>query len=81
MRNKKTANGEEQINGKAVASPPNMSMSIDYGGIIASVQADHENYVAKISGKIGKVEGWAFHQFVIRFIKSLERASNTKEPF
>ncbi len=58
----------------------NMSLSINYGDVVASVRADRDKYVAKITGKIGEVDGLPFHQFVIRFIKSIESASNINDP-
>lgn len=57
-----------------------MTLSLNYGDVTASVQADEENYVARITGKLGRVEEWPFHQFVIRFMKSIEKASAFKDP-
>ncbi len=57
----------------------NMSLSINYGDIIASVKADRKNYIAKITGKVGEVEGITFHHFVMRFIQSIENASRVNK--
>lgn len=71
---------EQKKSGGNMHAAANMSLSINYGDVIASVKADKDTYVAKITGKVGDVEGWPFHQFVIRFIKSIERATNANEP-
>ena len=67
-------------NGKEMNAAVNMSLSINYGDVSASVKADKEMYVAKITGKVGEVEAWPFHQFIIGFIKSIEKASKFDDP-
>jgi hypothetical protein len=57
-----------------------MIFSINYGDVTATVHADDENYVAKIQGKIEQVKDWRFHLFVLRFMQSLEKASNLNGP-
>jgi len=79
MQQKEKVKSEEKKAGKEFDPKVNMSLSINYGDVVASVRADKDVYVAKITGKIGEVEGLPFHQFVIRFIKSIESASNLNE--
>ncbi|MDH4162349.1 MAG: hypothetical protein OEW15_06620 [Nitrospirota bacterium] len=75
-RKAKTETGKAGI---SIDPSANMSLSINYGDVIASVRADRDKYVAKITGKIGAIEGLPFHQFVIRFIKSIETASGVND--
>jgi hypothetical protein len=70
---------EQKKSGSEMHSAANMSLSINYGDVVASVKADKDKYVAKITGKVGEVEGLPFHQFVIRFIRSIESASKFNE--
>lgn len=64
---------------EVVAEPSKLTLSVNYGDVMASVHADEENYVARITGKMPSVDEWQFHSFIISFVKSIQMASKGGE--